>query len=59
MLNLRAGYEADRWSVTVFANNAAEEEYVVYRDVIDVFDCCATLGARQAIGVVGRWSWGP
>jgi outer membrane receptor protein involved in Fe transport len=53
--NLRAGYRAERWSLTVFSDNAFDEEYFTYRDVIGDFDCCATLGPRRLTGVTLRF----
>ncbi|MEM7707287.1 MAG: TonB-dependent receptor [Pseudomonadota bacterium] len=50
VVNLRAGYRNDRWTLTVFADNAFDEEYFVYRDVIGDFDCCASLGLRRLTG---------
>lgn len=52
--NLRAGYRADKWSVTAFSDNAFDEEYFLYRDVIGTSDCCATLGNRRLTGVTLR-----
>jgi len=49
--NLRAGYRADRWSITIFSDNVFDEEYFLYRDVSGTFDCCATLGPRRVTGV--------
>jgi iron complex outermembrane recepter protein len=52
--NLRVGYRAERWSVTVFSDNIFDEEYFLYRDVIGTFDCCGTLGPRRVTGVTLR-----
>jgi outer membrane receptor protein involved in Fe transport len=52
--NLRAGYRADRWSITVFSDNIFDEEYFLYKDVIGTFDCCGTLGPRRVTGVTLR-----
>jgi outer membrane receptor protein involved in Fe transport len=57
--NLRVGYRTDEWSVTLFADNVADEEYFVYQDVIGTVDCCATLGARRIVGLAGRWTLSP
>ncbi|MEN0078789.1 MAG: TonB-dependent receptor [Pseudomonadota bacterium] len=51
VVNLRAGYQFDSFTVTVFSDNAFDEEYFVYRDRIGDFDCCATLGPRRVTGV--------
>jgi outer membrane receptor protein involved in Fe transport len=52
--SLRAGYRADRWSITVFSDNIFDEEYFLYKDVIGTFDCCGTLGPRRVTGVTLR-----
>ncbi|MEM9014512.1 MAG: TonB-dependent receptor [Pseudomonadota bacterium] len=49
--NVRAGYRSDNYTFMVFADNVADREYFVYRDLIDDFDCCGTLGARRVVGV--------
>ena len=49
--NLRAGWRNDQYTITVFADNVFDEEYFVYQDVIDDFDCCATVGAPRVVGV--------
>ena len=56
LVNVRLGYRSDNWSISLFADNAADEDYFVYRDVIGTFDCCATLGARRSVGIAGRWN---
>ena len=58
LVNVRVGYRRDNWSISLFADNAADEEYFVYRDVIGTFDCCATLGGRRSVGIAGRWNVG-
>lgn len=58
LVNVRVGYRRDNWSISLFADNAADEEYFVYRDVIGTFDCCATLGKRRSVGIAGRWNVG-
>jgi hypothetical protein len=51
VVNLRAGWAFEKWRLTVFSDNALDQEYFVYRDVIGTFDCCAKLGARRVTGV--------
>ena len=58
LVNVRVGYRRDNWSVSLFADNVADEAYFVYRDVIGTFDCCATLAARRSVGIAGRWNLG-
>jgi outer membrane receptor protein involved in Fe transport len=57
LVNARAGWQADRWSLMVFADNLLNEQYFVYRDVIGDFECCATLGRSRIVGVTGRVSF--
>ena len=49
--NLRAGYQTEAWRLTVFADNALDEEYLTYRDVSAFGDCCATVGRGRVAGV--------
>ncbi len=51
VVNARVGYRFGDWNVMLFSDNALDEEYFVYQDVIGTFDCCATLGERRVTGV--------
>jgi iron complex outermembrane recepter protein len=51
LVNLRLGYERENWSALLFADNLFDRQYFVYRDVIDDFDCCATIGRSRIVGV--------
>ncbi|MEM1087823.1 MAG: TonB-dependent receptor [Pseudomonadota bacterium] len=51
VVNVRAGYEFENVTLTIFSDNAFDEDYFVYRDRIGDFDCCATLGPRRVTGI--------
>ena len=52
--NARIGYQFSFGSIMLFADNIFNEQYLVYRDRIGDFDCCATLGRSRVAGVTGR-----
>lgn len=49
LVNARVGYEADYWSVSLFANNLFDEKYDQY---VNSFTNFAIIGAPRSIGVV-------
>lgn len=51
VVNAQAGYRAEHWKVTLFAENLFDKEYFVYNDRDTTGDIAATLGPRQVIGI--------
>lgn len=49
LVNARIGYEAERWSLSLFANNLFDEHYDQYRNS---FTGQAIIGAPRTVGVV-------
>lgn len=49
LVNARIGYEAERWSLSLFANNLFDEHYDQYRNA---FTGQSIIGAPRSIGVV-------
>ena len=49
LVNARIGYEADQWSLSLFANNLFDEKYDQY---INDFANFAVIGAPRSVGVV-------
>lgn len=49
LVNARIGYEADHWSLSLFANNLFDEKYDQY---VNDFTNFAVIGAPRSVGVV-------
>lgn len=49
LVNARIGYEADQWSLSLFANNLFDEKYNQY---INSFTNFAIIGAPRSVGVI-------
>ena len=49
LVNARIGYDANRWSLSLFANNLFDEKYDQY---VNDFTNFAVIGAPRSIGVV-------
>ncbi|MEW9856579.1 TonB-dependent receptor [Novosphingobium sp. M1R2S20] len=49
LVNARIGYETDRWSLSLFANNLFDEKYDQYVNEVTNF---AVIGAPRSVGVV-------
>ncbi|HZF46720.1 MAG TPA: TonB-dependent receptor, partial [Sphingomonadaceae bacterium] len=49
LVNARIGYEADNWSLSLFANNLLQEKYDQY---INSYTGFAIIGAPRSVGVV-------
>lgn len=49
LVNARIGYEADHWSLSLFANNLFDEKYDQY---VNKFNDFAIIGAPRSIGVI-------
>ncbi|WP_017672023.1 TonB-dependent receptor [Blastomonas sp. AAP53] len=49
LVNARIGYQADHWSLSLFANNLLDEKYDQY---INDFTDFAIIGAPRSVGVV-------
>lgn len=49
LVNARIGYEAEHWSVSLFANNLFDEKYNQY---VNDFTNFAVIGAPRSVGVI-------
>jgi outer membrane receptor for ferric coprogen and ferric-rhodotorulic acid len=49
LVNARLGYEADHWSLSLFANNLFDEHYDQYRNS---FTGQSIIGAPRTVGIV-------
>lgn len=47
IVNMQAGYKAERWEINAFAQNLLDEKYFVYNDN----NIAATLGERRSVGM--------
>lgn len=51
VVNAQAGYRAQGWKLTLYAENLFDKEYFVYNDRDTTGDIAATLGPRQVVGM--------
>jgi outer membrane receptor protein involved in Fe transport len=55
--NAQLGYQTDKWELSLFAENAFDKDYFVYRDSDYNGDIAATLGMGRVVGVIASYNF--